>query len=229
MKSLINSLALAAAIPMSLVGHVAAQETPAGVPPAPVEQAPAPEAGLPVEEEPGVLYDGGGYPGMHGAEVTPAYPLPGCDPLAAPPIVGIHPQPLYCPQVVQSGSNRLPNDSAVSHRRSLLPASAPDDFRLLSPADCSGHSLVPADSGRPARGHDADSAAAGLHRIRGWLSVLNSPHLLEFLCHTVCDASDAKRRAVACESEKYVPPISDYSGCQGKLLLPSLQLPSGAG
>lgn len=100
MKSLINSLALAAAIPMSLVGHVAAQESPAGVPPAPVEQAPAPEAGLPVEEEPGVLYDGGGYPGMHGAEVTPAYPLPGGDPLAAPPIVGIHPQPLYCPQVV---------------------------------------------------------------------------------------------------------------------------------
>jgi len=98
MRTLVRQFALAAAIPVCLAGQTTAQDA-APEQPVPVEQAPVPEAQYPSDGGADLIY-AEPVPAVPGAEVVPALPAPGCDPLIPPPVFGIHPQPMYCPQPV---------------------------------------------------------------------------------------------------------------------------------
>ncbi|MGV2335526.1 MAG UNVERIFIED_CONTAM: hypothetical protein LVR18_15900 [Planctomycetaceae bacterium] len=98
MKTLVRKFALVAAIPVCLAGQLSAQDGAVPEQAAPIEQAPVPEAGYPTDGGGGLIYEAEPVPAVPGGEAVPALPAPGCDPLAAPPVFGIHPQPLYYPQ-----------------------------------------------------------------------------------------------------------------------------------
>ena len=97
MKWFVSQFALAAAIPLCITGQVVAQDEIAVEQPAAVEQAPMPEGAYIPDGGAGVIYDGGTVPAVPTSEVAPPMSVPACDPLAAPPFWGIHPQPLYYP------------------------------------------------------------------------------------------------------------------------------------
>ena len=100
MKSFVSQFALATAIPLCLAGQVVAQDEVVVEQPAAVEQAPMPEGAYLPDGGAGVIYDGGTVPAVPTSEIAPPLSHPGGDPLAAPPIWGIHPQPLYCPHPI---------------------------------------------------------------------------------------------------------------------------------
>lgn len=100
MKLFVSQFALATAIPLCLAGQVVAQDEVVVEQPAAVEQAPMPEGAYLPDGGAGVIYDGGTVPAVPTSEIAPPLSHPGGDPLAAPPIWGIHPQPLYCPQPI---------------------------------------------------------------------------------------------------------------------------------
>ncbi|MEY3457323.1 MAG: hypothetical protein RL215_480 [Planctomycetota bacterium] len=95
MKWFIRSLAVAS-LPLSIAGQTAAQQVPIPDQPPLIEEAPVPQA----EALGGVqeYFPAPDFQSVPAQDVTPAFPVPGYEPLSPPPIPGIHPQPLYCPQ-----------------------------------------------------------------------------------------------------------------------------------